>query len=1399
MPQLLKNAAFTLALILFAFAGHCAYAQDVFASFENQEEVSSIKASDGVRIAASKRFPAWNVTSLEAAFPPSGGAIELTKIPRDWRGKESLLLFAWSMQPAEVRLWLRDADGGRFVHTFALRAGVNHLQLRLARVRDVDLQKMRSLSIETTRGGTFYLDYFALDRFHPVLEERGRWDVDYSMATVTPHVAWARPFANGRIRAFAISDVADGRGIVELAQRLDLDFKVTSIGRNEGVNKWGFGDFYEHRSFGGEFWEGAYSLAQTYIADDLLNGPDCDVILWPGLHAWESYPEEIRREIRRRVEAGAGLVLFYPNSKESDLWSLSPLIRNGAIRRGRNSDRKDLDQTPWRAKGDHYITRGVPLDAFPWGHLSVPQSEAAGDVLLETSRGTPVLAVKTVGKGRVVAFGYSERGMIPEVEEMFETGLHYAYHEYLWSLVSRAVVWAAKREPQSAIRSLQLSPNNLSVTLDHAPEGAEVAVTIRSSFDEFEAMERLPVKQQTATLTFPSSLSGGRHFAEAYLVENGRGIDWATRTFEVPAPATIRDLVLESDRVKLGGQVNARLRLQAAGDCTVTARLYDNYDRLLDERRYPIKAQGEVEHSIGLNSTGALTHLARVDCEVATSGVRTDRRIREVFVLQPRRWDDYDIVMYLFGNEPIPGIWPAIDEQLRRLNITTLSSYTLSHSKHANYNIQAQTRISGQESPDGPKRDYYSKMKKQYAETRDKRLLVREYCLNDPGYRDLIRKELKQLVEPWAPFSPMSYYVYEEPSVTCYVDALDLCFSPHTMRAMREWLKTEYKSLDALNRQWGASFASWDEVTPDDTSEAQRRGNYASWADHRTFMEKSYADTFEFVLAELRKMDPEGILLNSGTQESSPHNGSDYSRINQFTKHLNSYDGGNQFDFHRNFNPEVKISGGAGYGMLGKNVFYDFYRNLFKGANGGAYVFWQYSTLSPDLTLCQSGKDIAEGFRELRGEGIGKLIASGAPDNSRIAIHYSYPSIHGSWIVDGKIVPEVVYDSTSATHRRFNANRDGWVRILRDSGLQFDFIAYGDVERGALIAKGYRTFILPMSVALSDKEAAAIREFARQGGTVIADALPGVMDEHCTFREARALADVFGIAPSPSNREAIVAMKGEPDLKLSTAKAMRIEEGQPMLVENRFGQGRAYLLNYFLHRYPEDKLERRQGPALEKMKQVITAAAIQPSVKLTSLAGERVVDCESYLFNFGSTRLLGLVPDKDKPAPERVRIAFEQKGALYDVRQKRYVGSGSVFETEIEPAVPRLFALVENRISGLELQAAANARLGEAVTVQFRIASSPQLRSVAVVKVTDPSGREMRYYGGNREIANGVGTVTFQTALNDASGVWRVAVTEALSGETAYVELRWQKTRLTFAPLGRSSGSADVTAAKPKT
>ena len=88
---------------------------EVFASFENQDEIAAIKASAGVEIAQSTRFPAWAGNSLEATFPASGGSLEFSKVPSDWRRQGSLLLFVWSIQPAELKLTLRDSVRSRFV------------------------------------------------------------------------------------------------------------------------------------------------------------------------------------------------------------------------------------------------------------------------------------------------------------------------------------------------------------------------------------------------------------------------------------------------------------------------------------------------------------------------------------------------------------------------------------------------------------------------------------------------------------------------------------------------------------------------------------------------------------------------------------------------------------------------------------------------------------------------------------------------------------------------------------------------------------------------------------------------------------------------------------------------------------------------------------------------------------------------------------------------------------------------------------------------------------------------------------------------------------------------------------------------------------------------------------
>jgi hypothetical protein len=311
-----------------------------------------------------------------------------------------------------------------------------------------------------------------------------------------------------------------------------------------------------------------------------------------------------------------------------------------------------------------------------------------------------------------------------------------------------------------------------------------------------------------------------------------------------------------------------------------------------------------------------------------------------------------------------------------------------------------------------------------------------------------------------------------------------------------------------------------------------------------------------------------------------------------------------------------------------------------------------------------------------------------------------------------------------------------------------------------------------MSVALSDKEVEAIREFVRRGGTLIADALPGIMDEHCTFRAARPLLDVLGVAALPATRETVIRASGEADLRLAGGRSMAAEDGRPILIGHRFGQGRAYLLNYFLHGYPKQRLEGLAQPELEKLARVLTDAGIGPKIRISGSAGERAAECATYLFNQDSTRLLGLIPDKSMRGPRRIRLSFDGAGAIYDVRRRSLAGKGTQWETVIEPGVPGLFAIVEEEISGIDARAAARVKPGQDVQVDFTISGGRGLRSVARVDVQDPAGRPVHCYSANTDIEDGKGTVRFQTALNDPTGMWRVTVTEVISGKKATVEVR---------------------------
>ena len=86
---------------------------------------------------------------------------------------------------------------------------------------------------------------------------------------------------------------------------------------------------------------------------------------------------------------------------------------------------------------------------------------------------------------------------------------------------------------------------------------------------------------------------------------------------------------------------------------------------------------------------------------------------------------------------------------------------------------------------------------------------------------------------------------------------------------------------------------------------------------------------------------------------------------------------------------------------------------------------------------------------------------------------------------------------------------------------------------------------------------------------------------------------------------------------------------------------------------------------------------------------------------------------------------------------------------------------------------------GETLVAEFELLSDKNtpVRELVPAEVTvySPDGKEAWEYGGNKIIDNGVLTVRFNTAVNDAPGKWKIVAKELCSGKSAEIMLELNK------------------------
>jgi hypothetical protein len=394
------------------------------------------------------------------------------------------------------------------------------------------------------------------------------------------------------------------------------------------------------------------------------------------------------------------------------------------------------------------------------------------------------------------------------------------------------------------------------------------------------------------------------------------------------------------------------------------------------------------------------------------------------------------------------------------------------------------------------------------ADPADAGVFVREPGLTDPAWLTAIEARLEQVVHDQSRFRPLFYNLADEPGIGDLAAAWDADIAPSSLTAMRQWLRTQYADVAALNREWGTDFADWDAVVPELTNAAIRRtdDNYSAWADFKAWMDIAFARAVRAGTDAVHRADATALAALEGGQIPG-WGGYDYSLLARAVDVMEIYDYGNSLDLARAFNPALITLRTSFAG--GPRETHAAWRNLLHGGHG--MVVWDErdDVVLPDGSAGPRGREIAELAASLRA--VAPAIMAAEPSDDPVAVLYSQASFRTRWMLDQRDKGAAWFGRDAAREYEDNAWRASRRQVLeRLAGIavQPRIVSSAMVEGGALQRDGLRVLILPHAIALSEAEVNEIRAFAGRGGTVLADTEPGVFDQHSRRLPAPSLAGV---------------------------------------------------------------------------------------------------------------------------------------------------------------------------------------------------------------------------------------------------------------------------------------------------
>ncbi len=969
------------------------------------------------------------------------------------------------------------------------------------------------------------------------------------------------------------------------------------------------------------------------------------------------------------------------------------------------------------------------------------------------------------------------------------------YDHYL-ALAIRTMLWGAQMEPEAEI----------AMSTETATLPADVPVTVRAASDLGTCRLRMELRDHTgevfaehsseidvgegaseATVTI-DSLPTGEYFADLWLLRDEKTVSFAAEAIGIQQAQRIEDIALDAQSFSGGEAVTGTATLANPREGgTLVLEVRDNHDRL--EARAELPAQtGDVAFNIEPPEPLTIMHHIRAELRSGDEVLDVARISYPVNDFRPEPNQIRHVMWQGLGNDFTS---PTIARVFSDWGIDT--QYTGFHPL-APYNdmwhLPYATRFVD------VKTDYH------HDGNRAKDDHVRDPCCTDPEHRAELREDLTATAEKAAHYSTSDFSLGDENHYV--IGNYDLCFSETCNADFRRWCEEQYDSIDALNAEWQTDYASFDEVMPITEDEALETERWAQWVDHRRHIDGVWAGIHDYSRDVIREVVPDARVGYEGSDTFVRSlRATDYWKLSKAMDLNNIYYRDFVSAAWQSFATEDMLLGAGWYGGYGGNRNEEYmrwfpWRALLKGSNS-FWVWMGYASaggvMAPDTSLYPWFKAACEEVNWFK-RGPGLMLNTAERQHDGIALLFSASSMHVAHLTEG--------------YPRINDILNDTVKLLHDVGLECEIVSYAELAEGAVTADEFDALLLAGAQAMSDEEVAAVESFCDAGGSVIADLRAAVRDGHGKARERGALDDLFGVESSAdfapvngavqpaeatgadaSDTGIFTGRVADGNLKVTDGNSAYALGEAPAVVEKQHGDSLAVLMNFTLAGYsqlvdPEGKegdfagwedgaawrewfMDMLQRAGVEKQ---VTIEPAQPHVEVSR-------------FHAGQARYIGILQglprpgmdytneEAELPAPTDVTVTLPMKAHVYDVRAGEYIGHRSELETQLQPGIAHLYALLPYRIDEVDIAAPNEASADERVTYAVQLSTDTGTPAPHIVRVSvlGPDGEQRAWYADNLQVEGGRAHGQFRFALDDTPGTWTIRAREIATGRTAEREI----------------------------